>query len=208
MEEFESTSFNKELAEQVDRFLRKEMSEEESLAFVEEVKSNPALREYYQRQFNLMRGINFEQMEKLMKSKEKELSDGRNKTTLFKTISIAAAAMFCIVLASDFFVSMHVGSVVLQQELAVVQKGDSDIDSLLLKGKYDKALEEIDKELGIKYALGDDQEAINAYEQSMNDLKYKKALIYLKQGKKKKAKAILKELNDERAKQILNQLLW
>ncbi|MBR4645523.1 MAG: hypothetical protein IKO75_00210 [Bacteroidales bacterium] len=208
MEEFESTSFNKELAEQVDRFLRKEMSEEESLAFVEEVKSNPALREYYQRHFNLMRGINFEQMEKLMKSKEKELSNGRNKTILFKTISIAAAAMFCIVLASDFFVSMHVGSVVLQQELAVVQKGDSDIDSLLLEGKYDIALEEIDKELGIKYELGDDPEAIKAYEQSMNDLKYKKALIYLKQGKKMKAKAILKELDDERANQVLNQLLW
>ena len=208
MEKFESRPFNKELTEQVDRFLRKEMSEEESLAFVEEVKSNPALREYYQRQFNLMRGINFEQMGKLMKLKEKELSNGRNKTILFKTISIAAAAMFCIVLASDFFVSMHVGSVVLQQELAVVQKGNSDIDSLLLEGKYDKALEEIDKELGIKYELGDDQEAINAYEQSMNDLKYKKALIYLKQGKKMKAKAILKELDDERANQVLNQLLW
>lgn len=208
MEEFESTSFNKELAEQVDRFLRKEMSEEESLAFVEEVKSNPALREYYQRHFNLMRGINFEQMEKLMKSKEKELSNGRNKTILFKTFASAAAAMFCIVLASDFFVSMHVGSVVLQQELAVVQKGDSDIDSLLLEGKYDIALEEIDKELGIKYELGDDPEAIKAYEQSMNDLKYKKALIYLKQGKKMKAKAILKELDDERANQVLNQLLW
>ena len=208
MEEFENTTFNKEIAERVDRFLRKEMTEEESLAFIEEIKSNPELKEYYQRQFNLMRGINFEQMGELMKTKEKEIVNRTYRTITYKIISFAAAAMLCIVFASDFIVSMRVGSNVLKQELAVIQKGDNDIDNLLSEGEYTKALDVIDKELEMEYELGDDQEAIEAYNQSMNDLKYKKALVYLKMGKKKKAKAILKELGDERSKQVLNQLLW
>lgn len=208
MEEFENTTFNKEIAERVDRFLRKEMTEEESLAFIEDVKSNPELKEYYQRQFNLMRGINFEQMQEIMDAKEKELATHKPIAISLKTISFAAAAMFCVVFASDFIVSMRVGSNVLQQELAVIHKGDNDIDNLLLEGEYTKALDVIDKELEMEYELVDDQEAIEAYNQSMNDLKYKKALIYLKMGKKKKAKAILKELGDERSKQVLNQLLW
>ena len=208
MEEFENTAFNKEIAERVDRFLRKEMSEEESIAFVEEVKSNPELKEYYQRQFNLMRGLDFEQMQILMRTKEEELSAHKPRTIPFKAISFAAAAMFCIVFASDYIVSIRVGSNVLKQELAVVYKGDNDMDSLLSEGKYAQALEEIDKELAIVYELDEDPEAIKAHEQSMNDLKYKKALIYLKMGKKKKAKEILHELNDERSKQVLKQLLW
>lgn len=208
MEELENTTFNKEIAERVDRFLRKEMTEEESLAFIKEVKSNPELKEYYQRQFNLMRGINFEQMSELMKTKEKEIVKRTSRTITYKIISFAAAAMLCIVFASDFIVSMRVGSNVLKQELAVIQKGDNDIDNLLLEGEYMKALDVIDKELEMEYELGDDQEAIEAYNQSMSDLKYKKALIYLKMGKKKKAKEILHELNDERSREVLDKLLW
>ncbi|MBQ4398825.1 MAG: hypothetical protein II829_04470 [Bacteroidales bacterium] len=208
MEEFENTTFNKEIAERVDRFLRKEMTEEESITFIEEVKSNPELKEYYQRQFNLMRGINFEQMGELMKTKEKEIVNRTSRTITYKIISFAAAAMLCIVFASDFIVSMRVGSNVLKQELAVIQKGDNDIDNLLLEGEYTKALDVIDKELEMEYELGDDHEAIEAYNQSMNDLKYKKALVYLKMGKKKKAKEILHELNDERSREVLDKLLW
>ena len=88
MEEFENTTFNKEIAERVDRFLRKEMTEEESITFIEEVKSNPELKEYYQRQFNLMRGINFEQMGELMKTKEKEIVNRTSRTITYKIILI------------------------------------------------------------------------------------------------------------------------
>ena len=42
----------------------------------------------------------------------------------------------------------------------------------------------------------------------MNDLKYRKALIYLKMGKKRAAKTILKDLNDDRSKDVLKKLLW
>ena len=70
MEEIKNITFNDEMSERVDRFLRKEMSEAESRAFVEEVKTNPELKECYQRQFNLMRAIKFEKMAEIMKEKE------------------------------------------------------------------------------------------------------------------------------------------
>lgn len=66
--------FNEKMSERVDRFLRKEMSEAESMEFIEDVKKDPELKKFYQRQFNLMRAIKFEKMTELMKAKEEELS--------------------------------------------------------------------------------------------------------------------------------------
>ena len=74
MEEIKNITFNDEMSERVDRFLRKEMSEAESRAFAEEVKTNPELKECYQRQFNLMRAIKFEKMTEIMKEKEQVCS--------------------------------------------------------------------------------------------------------------------------------------
>ena len=45
MEEIKNITFNDEMSERVDRFLRKEMSEAESRAFVEDVKTNQELKE-------------------------------------------------------------------------------------------------------------------------------------------------------------------
>ena len=84
----------------------------------------------------------------------------------------------------------------------------SEIDTCVESGDYLKAIELIDEELGKTYELGDDPEALAAYTQEINDLKYRKALVYLKMGKKRSAKAILKELDDERSKEVLDKLLW
>lgn len=203
MEEFENTAFNKEIAERVDRFLRKEMSEEESIAFAEEVKSNPGLKEYYQRQFNLMRGINFEQMQKMMDAKEQQIKNRERFIKLFAPIAVAASLVLGVFIW-DGNRTTNVGEEMYSQVLR-----DSDvIDELVNNGKYQEAIDEIDKQLEIKYDLVDDPDVIAAYNQSMSDLKYKKALIYLKMGKKKKAKEILHELNDERSKEVLDKLLW
>lgn len=61
--------FNEKMSERVDRFLRKEMSEAESMEFIEDVKKDPELKKFYQRQFNLMRAIKFEKMTELMKGR-------------------------------------------------------------------------------------------------------------------------------------------
>ena len=215
MEDIKNTPFNEEMSERVDRFLRKEMSDVESRAFAEEVKANPELREYYQRQFNLMRGIKIHEMRELMQTKEEKLATKKIAATVLNanffarhrydmTTVAVAAAMVLGVFVWDDNRTKSVGS----DALAVVWKGSDPIDDCIEKGDYQKAIDLIDEEHGMTYELGDDPNAIAAYNQEMNNLKYRKALIYLKMGKKRAAKTILKELNDERSKEVLDKLLW
>ena len=215
MEDIKNSPFNEEMSERVDRFLRKEMSESESEAFAEEVRTNPELREYYQRQFSLMRGVKIHEMRELMRAKEAKLSTNRKTVTIrianfFATYKYAmstvavAAAMVLGVFVWDDSRTKSVGT----DALAVVWKGSDPIDDCIENGDYQKAIDLIDEELGKTYELGDDPDAIAAYTQEMNNLKYRKALVYLKMGKKRAAKSILKELNDERSKEILDKLLW
>ncbi len=207
MEDNKNITFNEEMSERVDRFLRKEMSESDVTAFKEELKSSSELRACYQRQFNLMRAIKFEKMTAIMQEKEMALSTKRktNRQFIYVMSTLAvAASMVCGVFIWDDSRTRAVGA----DAMAVVWKGSDTIDDCIEKGDYQKAIDLIDEELGKTYELGDDPEVIVAYTQEMNDLKYRKALVYLKMGKKRAAKAILKELNDERSKEVLNKLLW
>ena len=215
MEDIKNTPFNEEMSERVDRFLRKEMSDAESKAFAEEVRTNPELREYYQRQFNLMRGVKIHEMRELMRAKEEKLATNRSTTTVrtanffaryryvMSTVAVAAAMMLGV-FVWDGNVTKSVG----EQMYTTVMRDGSEIDKCVKAEDYQKAIDLIDEELGKTYELGDDPEAIAAYTQEMNDLKFRKALVYLKMGKKRAAKEILKELNDERSNEVLNKLLW
>lgn len=224
-----------EMIDRVDRFLRKEMTESESRAFIEDVNRDPELRECYQIQFNLMRGVKFQNLTELMKEKEAELSTGRPEpipwwkvvlkgitsspvdviqsggtvvTRRFRYAYAAvavAAAMVCGVFIRDGYVTRSVGADELE---LVVMRGYDSIDDLIKDKHYEEALREIDKELNKPYDLGDDPGAKAAHDEDMNELKYKKALVYLAMGKKNKAKAIIKELDDEKYKEVLKRLLW
>ena len=214
MEEIKNITFNDEMSERVDRFLRKEMSEAESRAFVEEVKTNPELKECYQRQFNLMRAIKFEKMAEIMKEKEAELSTVKTGTSIdlaaffakykyvLSTVAVAAA-MVCGVFIWDGSVTKNVGDMMYSQVL----RGGDEIDQLVKEEKYTEALEAIDKELSVELEFVDSAAAA-AHEQAMNELKYRKALIYLKMGKKHQAKKILKKLKDPQSQKVLDELLW
>ena len=215
MEDNNTITFNDAMSERVDRFLRKEMSEAESKAFVEEVKTNPELKECYQRQFNLMRAIKFEKMTEIMKEKEEELSKVKTETGIdlsaffvrykyvLSTVAVAAA-MVCGVFIWDGSVTKGVGDRMYSQ---VVRGGEDTIDQLVEEEKYAEALEAIDKELSVETQFVDSAAAA-AHEQAMDALKYRKALIYLKMGKKHQAKKILKKLNDPQSKKVLRELLW
>ena len=215
MEEIKNVTFNDEMSERVDRFLRKEMSDAEAKAFVEEVKTNPELKECYQRQFNLMRAIKFEKMTEIMKEKEEELSIVKTETGIdlsgffvrykyvLSTVAVAAA-MVCGVFIWDGSVTKGVGDRMYSQ---VIRGGEDTIDQLVEEEKYAEALEAIDKELSVETQFVDSAAAA-AHEQEMNALKYRKALIYLKMGKKHQAKKILKDLNDSQSKKVLDELLW
>ena len=215
MEDIKNTPFNEEMSERVDRFLRKEMSDAESKAFAEDIKTNPELKEYYQRQFSLMRSVKIHKMREVMRAKEEKLATNRSTTTVrtanyfaryryvMSTVAVAAAMVLGVFVWDDSR-TKSVGT----DALAVVWKGGDPIDDCIEKGDYQKAIDLIDEELGKTYELGDDSDSIAAYNQEMNNLKYRKALIYLKMGKKRAAKTILKELNDERSKEVLDKLLW
>lgn len=213
MEEIKSMDFNEEISDRVDRFLRKEMDKEETRNFLAELKTNPELKDYYLCQSNLMLGIKMNKMRGVMKAKEEELQNkqmakvivvdfvGRYKKTI-STIAVAAM-MISGVFIWDGSVTKHVGDNMYSQ----VYRGSDSIDELVKEGKYTEALDEIDKELSYEeYYI--DSDASNAYEQARNDLKYRKALIYLKMGKKHKAKRILKNINDPRSNDVLEELLW
>lgn len=215
MEDIKNMPFNEEMSEMVDRFLRKEMSDTESKAFAEEVETNPELREYYQCQFSLMRGVKIHEMREVMRAKEEKLATNRSTTTVrianffamhryvMSTVAVAAAMVLGVFVWDDSR-TKSVGT----DALAVVWKGGDPIDDCIENGDYQKAIELINEGLRKTYELGDDPDAMASYTQAMNDLKYRKALVYLKMGKKRAAKEILKELNDERSKEVLDKLLW
>ncbi len=178
MEEIKNITFNDEMSERVDRFLRKEMSEAESRAFVEEVKTNPELKECYQRQFNLMRAIKFEKMTKIMKEKEEELSTVKSESGTIRvpffvrykyvlsTVAVAAA-MVCGVFIWDGSVTQSVGDRMYSQ---VIRGEEDSIDQLVKEEKYAEALDAIDKELSVEIEFVDSAAAA-AHEQGMNALK-------------------------------------
>lgn len=206
MQELEK-NMAEEMSERVDRFLRKDMSKKEMEAFIEEVKSNPELKEDYQRQFELMRAVKMHQMSMLMKEKEKELTHVKPTVTsipFYKNYRYAistfavAASLLCGVFVWDNNVTKSVGGEYLPVIAGMTSRGP--VDDLLAEGKYQEAIDLIDEELNIDYDIVD----VHA----MNELKYKKALILLKMGKKHKAKLLLKEIGDARSKEVLNKLLW
>lgn len=219
MEDIKNVAFNDEMSERVDRFLRKEMSETEALAFTEDVKTNPELKEYYQRQFNLMRGIEFYEMKQLMKKKEADLLTTKETfiiciTKLIATYKFAissvavAAAMVLGVFVWDDSRTRSVGIA----ECSTIMRGGNQIDELIKDKKYKEALiaieSQIDEQKRIGEELIDDPSVRVAYKQDMEELEYKRAILYLAMGKKHKAKVIIKGLDDDRYKKILQKLLW
>ena len=112
--------------------------------------------------------------------------------------------MLCGVFIWDGSVTRGVGDRMYSQ---VIRGGEDSIDKLVKEEKYAEALEAIDKELSVETQYVDSAAAA-AHEQEMNALKYRKALIYLKMGKKHQAKKILKKLKDPQSQKVLDELLW
>lgn len=206
MKDIEDIKFNEDKSERVDRFLRKEMDEKESKAFKEDVQVDSELREYYNRQFNLMRGVNFYHVTEMMKEKESELSRSitPKKSIIYTIATTVAAAMLCGFIVWDRSVAINVGE---QMYYSQVLRGDDDVRQLVEDGKYQEAVDLINKELDLSICFISDEQ-YDQYTQHINNIKYQKALILLMDGKKRKAKDILKELNDDRSNEILNKLIW
>ena len=211
MEEFDKIYLNEEKSERVDRFLRNELSRKEKEDFLKDLKIDKELMDCYQRQFQLMRGIRFNKALDAIKKKEDELSYVKPDTArpvfqfrlAYASIAVAAALVGGVFIW-DGNITRTVGSEYIKNTL----RSGGAVSTLVAGEENEKAIEEIDHQLSIQYEVSDDPNEVIAYNNAMNDLKFQKAIIYLKMGKKSKAKAILKEINDERSREVLDKLLW
>ena len=211
MEEFDKIYLNEEKSERVDRFLRNELSRKEKDDFLKDLKIDRELMDCYQRQFQLMRGIRFNKALDAIKKKEDELSYVKPAPArpvfqfrlAYASIAVAAALVGGVFIW-DGNITRTVGSEYIENTL----RSGGAVSSLVACEEYEKAIEEIDHQLSIQYEVSDDPNEVIAYNNAMNDLKFQKAIIYLRMGKKSKAKAILKEINDERSREVLDKLLW
>lgn len=190
--------------EAIQRYIRKEMSQSESQALENEAKDDPILAYLLKVQTALSREVRLHSAAEMLKNR-KPSARVVDFTHILKSVTpiAVAACMVCGCMIWDHNVTVNVGN----EAYSSVMRGGSEIDNLILQEKYKEAIELIDQELSISYSIVG-EEAIAAYNQEMNNLRYTKAVILLKDGKKRQAKKILKQLNDERSNELLDKLLW
>lgn len=190
--------------EAIQRYIRKEMSQSESQALENEAKDDPILAYLLKVQTALSREVRLHSAAEMLKNR-KASARVVDFTHILKSVTpiAVAACMVCGCMIWDHNVTVNVGN----EAYSSVMRGGSEIDNLILQEKYKEAIELIDQELSISYSIVG-EEAIAAYNQEMNNLRYTKAVILLKDGKKRQAKKILKQLNDERSNELLDKLLW
>ena len=190
--------------EAIQRFIRKEMSQSETQALENEAKDDPILAYLLKVQTALSREVRLHSAAEMLKNR-KASARVVDFTHILKSVTpiAVAACMVCGCIIWDHNVTVNVGN----EAYSSVMRGGSEIDNLILQEKYKEAIELIDQELSISYSIVG-EEAIAAYNQEMNNLRYTKAVVLLKDGKKRQAKKILKQLNDERSNELLDKLLW
>ena len=194
--------------EAIERYIRKEMSASEAAAFENECEANPVLAYSYRLQESLSREVRLHAAVEMLKNK-KTGAKVIDFTKILKSVTpiAVAACMVCGCMIWDHTVTVNVGNAAYESVMRGAVKGSDSVDGLLSEGKYKEAIEKIDNLLTASYDISD-PDALAAWEEDMNNLKYTKAVVLLKDGKKRQAKKILKELNDERSNELLDKLLW
>lgn len=190
--------------EAIERYIRKEMPASEAAAFEKECASDPVLAYSFKLQESLSREVRLHAAVDMLKNK-KTGAKVIDFTRILKSVTpvAVAACMVCGCMIWDHNVTVNVGNAAYES----VMRGGSELDALVNAKEYEAAIALIDEQLNVDYEI-DDPEARAEWEEDMKDLKYDKAVILLKDGKKRQAKKILKELNDDRSKELLDKLLW
>ena len=190
--------------EAIERYIRKEMSASEAAAFENECASNPVLAYSFRLQESLSREVRLHAAVDMLRNK-KAGARAIDFTKILKSVTpvAVAACMVCGCMIWDHTVTVNVGNAAYEG----VMRGGSELDSLVEAKDYKAAIALIDEQLNVDYKI-DDPEAKAAWEEDMKDLKYQKAVILLKDGKKRQAKKILKALDDEPSRELLDKLLW
>ena len=203
------TVLSGELAtEAIQRYIRKEMSQSDSQALENEANEDPVLAYLLKVQTALSREVRLHGAAEMLKNKK---AGARvinfNKVLKSVTPIAVAACMVCGCMIWDHNVTVNVGNEAFESVMRGSVKGSYSVDGLINEGKIEEALAEIDRQLNATYDISD-PEALAAWNEDMSNLKYTRAVLLLKDGKKRQAKKILKQLNDERSNELLDKLLW
>lgn len=205
--------------ERIDAYIRGMMTDEEELAFKEEIKSNPELRKHVMATVSLIKGIR-----KQGASQEQVLinnnAKNRARTLLWWACSIAAVfAIFFGYQKDKRFneLSGIVSPYYTEYSMSDYTRGDLDsisvvhLCTLFNSIKTQRNVSDIIKELEPIYATLDSDFSYNAY---ANDIAWNLALAYIKDDQADKAIPVLEKLVEDnpdapialKAQQLLKEI--
>jgi hypothetical protein len=194
----------------IDKYILGKMSNEERLAFEKEIAQDDNLREEVSVQREIIQAIRMKAAKEHLQAVERKIqaNERRRKVFAIRITSVAIAA--CLVLGVFF----HVDTVTayrdcgmsIQSEIIAERGGvrggekysDRVIDAME-SGNYELALNIIREGETIEFTFDDSnptlqEQARIEYNIEQNDLKWFKAITYMRMGKWIKAKRLLKEI--------------
>ena len=215
---------NKDNSERIERYLREQMTPEESTAFLNDLQRDKELREEAQMMALLIKDMKEEQAKQDAEITEAVLSS--SKTSKARTISIvrwtlSIAAMFILIFGAALLWNRHsdedalFNSYYTSYDMSLARGGDDEAIKTELAELYNKVGTEKDITSAITrlqtiydnvLSNNEDYADYSYYE---NDIAWYLALAYIKDHNIAKAKELLKPLADngnEEAKKLLAEL--
>lgn len=212
----------------IDRYILGKMSNEERLTFEKEMAQDDNLREEVAVQREIIQAIRMKAAKDHLQAVEREIQakERRRKVFAIRISSVAIAA--CLVLGVFFHVdrvttyrdcSMSIQSEIFA-ERGGVRGGEKHSDraiETMENGNYELALNIIGEGETIEFMFNDPnptlrEQARLEYDIEQNDLKWFKAVTYMRMGKWIKAKRLLKEIAESdsyyktKAQEVLKKL--
>lgn len=194
----------------IDKYILGKMSNEERLAFEKEIAQDDNLREEVTIQREIVQAIRMKAAKEHLQAVEREIQANERRRKVFAIRISSVAIVACLVLGVFF----HVDTVTtyrdcgmsIQSEIIAERGGarggekhsDRAIEAME-SGNYELALNIIGEGETIEFTFADPnptlrEQARLEYNIEQNDLKWFKAVTYMRMGKYIKAKRLLKEI--------------
>jgi hypothetical protein len=194
----------------IDNYILGKMSDEERLAFEQEMSQDKSLQEEVALQRDIVRAIRLKAAKEHLQAVEREIQakERRRKVFAIRLSSVAIAA--CLALGIFFYVdtaNSYISYGLNIQHEIIVTKGASrggesyseQAFDAINKKDFDKALAIIEEGEKLKFTFSDpnpalQEQALLEYKMEQGDLQWYKAVAYMSKGRWIKAKRSLKEI--------------
>ena len=194
------------MEDRIDNYILGRMSNEERQAFEKEISVNTELQEKVALHRDIVRAMRIERDKEYLQSLERdikvqEMTERRRRTFTMRISSIAVAACLVLGVFVHFDTQSDYRQYGLGIELAVSRGGNyaDKVVNAISEDNYDIALEIIEEAESIDYYIDDPdpvilEQLILEYKIEQDDLKWYKAVTYMRMGKYYKAKKLLKQI--------------